>query len=787
MKRQKYFLKIILLLIVFIFSCGKKSDQLSKIPLQPNIQSTEILPGHSIHGHAYDEGPRQKAKLLKGMGTVYFPISTTYPDAQLFMNQGVAQLHGFLVFEAERSFRQVAAIDPHAAMAYWGAAMANTIFEGGKAERAAGFIKDALKQKAFASDREKIYIDALAELYRDDIKDKELRHKNYTLGLLAIVKKYPNDLEAKAFLVEAMWEYKLVDQIGLCEHEVDAMIEEILVKDPTHPAHHYKIHLWNRTIKNGKRFIYDVETNRRALKSAALSGLSAPGIAHMWHMPGHIYDALTRYWDSAWGQEASARIDHKYMIENRVLPYEVFNYFHNQQWLIQSLQRVGDVSRAVVVAKNLSDLPRHPSTEKNSPDYHYSSHNLALNRLTQTIYLYDLWSDVDALIKEGYLAPISRPFSEIQRRRILALWTLYKASMNGRLTPDLTAELDTHLQFLKNEEKNIPTSLEAEERDNLKLILKAVDLEIKAHRSMVLENRTEMKPLLTELEKLMLPLWEIEAEDGFEKSLSKLYLWLNQNDKAIELAKDDVLLHPNEVLPLANLIDVLFRTEHKEEAKEKFRQLQKISEDIDLNAPIFRQLSNIAKALNVEMSLTGNWKKPRTQAIDIGNRPSLDDLGPILWTPSLAPDFSLLSRNSKTKVSLSDYKGKNPILLILYLGSTCEHCVAQLQKIGSLSKSFKNQGIDIVAISSETQPRGAQINPLPEKTIDVDFPLLPNKDLSIFKSYLAYDDFENQPLHGTFLIDQEGYIRWQDISYQPFMDIEFLIKESERLLKKKLH
>jgi len=57
------------------------------------------------------------------------------------------------------------------------------------------------------------------------------------------------------------------------------------------------------------------------------------------------------------------------------------------------------------------------------------------------------------------------------------------------------------------------------------------------------------------------------------------------------------------------------------------------------------------------------------------------------------------------------------------------------------------------------------------------------KKLEIFKAFRAHDDFESQPLHGTFLIDAKGKIRWQDVSYEPFMDVEFLLKESKRLLQ----
>ena len=37
-------------------------------------------------------------------------------------------------------------------------------------------------------------------------------------------------------------------------------------------------------------------------------------------------------------------------------------------------------------------------------------------------------------------------------------------------------------------------------------------------------------------------------------------------------------------------------------------------------------------------------------------------------------------------------------------------------------------------------------------------------------------------LHGTFLIDGNNQVRWQDVSYEPFMHPEWLLEESLRLL-----
>src|ERR1700719_3829429 len=67
--------------------------------------------------------PALPAKLMTGQGTVHFAITTSHPKAQLFFDQGVAQLHSFWAVEAERSFLQAADLDPDAPMPYWGIAM----------------------------------------------------------------------------------------------------------------------------------------------------------------------------------------------------------------------------------------------------------------------------------------------------------------------------------------------------------------------------------------------------------------------------------------------------------------------------------------------------------------------------------------------------------------------------------------------------------------------------------------------------------------------------------------
>src|SRR5947199_9869505 len=62
--------------------------------------------------------------LRKGLGAVHHGVSTTNHKAQLFFDQGLALCYGFNHHAAIESFAEAAHLDPHLAMAHWGAAYA---------------------------------------------------------------------------------------------------------------------------------------------------------------------------------------------------------------------------------------------------------------------------------------------------------------------------------------------------------------------------------------------------------------------------------------------------------------------------------------------------------------------------------------------------------------------------------------------------------------------------------------------------------------------------------------
>jgi peroxiredoxin len=246
-------------------------------------------------------------------------------------------------------------------------------------------------------------------------------------------------------------------------------------------------------------------------------------------------------------------------------------------------------------------------------------------------------------------------------------------------------------------------------------------------------------------------------------------------DEAIRLAEKGVKDDEAQVRPLAILVDLLWRKERKEEAIERFQSLRTVAGQADLDTPMLARLGPIVEAAG----LSGDWRTPSAPASDLGERPPLDQLGPFRWQPYTAPSWSARTSDNEL-VSGEEFDGR-PRIVIFYLGFGCLHCMEQLHKFAPKIEAFRELGVDVVAISSETVAELQQGIKNYDKKLEIR--LLSDGEKQVFKSYRCWDDFENQPLHGTFLIDAKGQVRWQDIGFEPFNDPEFLLKETKRLLE----
>jgi alkyl hydroperoxide reductase subunit AhpC len=735
-------------------------------------RADHALPGQSVHGESFNDGPRQAAVLLPGCGKINFPISSKNPEAQAFFNQAVGQLHGFWYFEAERSFRQVAALDKECPMAFWGMAMANS----GNEKRAKEFIKKATALKAKANDLEKLWIGTLETFYKeskDDKRDKKQRALDYIRDLETIVQDYPNDIEAKAFLVWKTWHANDVAPITSYQ-AVNALLDQVFAANPEHPAHHYRIHLW------------DSRKPAQALKSAAVNGQVAPGIAHMWHMPGHTFSKLKRFDDAAWQQEASTRIDHAYMIKNWILPNLIHNYAHNEEWLIRTYNELGRAKDATALAKSLIRTPQHPAN--NTLDKESNTASYGRTRLIDTLIKWELWDELLSITDSPLIGPVIQPSHEATRLRARGMAYYFKDDPQGLASELSTLEaLETKTKEAKAKEskknaptKNIPSRLTKLKLEEDKSVAKK-EVSGKSDESKKEKSKVDtLAKALADLKALNAVITQSKtAEDMIKKTTDmpkelSLRLWLNLNNKVA--ATENLSKLPQDLAGLAVKTEAQVALGKMDDAKKTFLEVKKLAFAMDDNLPIKLRLDKLAKTFGE----TGEWRAKAPKRTDSGTRPSLDSLGPVHWSPPSAPNWQALTLDGKP-VNQTQFAGK-PHVLLFYLGAACTHCMKQVNEFSKVAADYEKAGISLAAITREPLSLAGRIAEQMSTKKLPPFPVYCDPSLSMFKTFRAFDDFEEEPLHAAVLIDAKGRLRWIDISWEPFSNTSFLLQEAQRLL-----
>ena len=304
--------------------------------------------------HTMDHG-KGPAMRLPGMGNAQHAISTTSREAQSFFNQGLNLVYGFNHEEAVRAFERAAQLDPKSPMPWWGKALAlgpNINLDADpKAEQAAWeAVQEALKRTG--SDVERDYVRALATRYSNDPKaDLKKLARDYSDAMRALMRKYPDDLDAATLFAESMmdlnpWRLWTADgQPAPGTEEIVATLESVLRRNPDHlGANHYYIH----AIEASKH-------PESALPSADRLAKLAPAAGHLVHMPGHIYLQLGDYSTTASTNEAAAAADRKYMTATGSQGiYSAMYYTHNLHFIAVARAAQGRYSESKKAADEMA-------------------------------------------------------------------------------------------------------------------------------------------------------------------------------------------------------------------------------------------------------------------------------------------------------------------------------------------------------------------------------------------------------------------------------------------------
>jgi tetratricopeptide (TPR) repeat protein len=303
--------------------------------------------------------PQLPAKLMEGMGRIHFPITTRSTEAQAFFDQGVAQMHSFWFVEAERSFRQAAALDAEAPMPQWGIAMVaagdfrprfqlqdgdNRMIPNPRAIEAAKRARELAAADGKATDLERMYIDSIhARRTKDD--------DAFVASLRQLVAKYPTEVEARSYLaLMIMKGFTLPDKKPRTPESMEAaaILRQLMKDAPDHAGvHHYVIHGFE-----GSEFAKD------AWHSCERYAELVPNIPHALHMPGHIYSQTGRWSDAIRSFDSAATNERKYMAADSL--YGSGHHGHNLHYLAASYAFSGDYDNAIAAARELLAIKENP-------------------------------------------------------------------------------------------------------------------------------------------------------------------------------------------------------------------------------------------------------------------------------------------------------------------------------------------------------------------------------------------------------------------------------------------
>jgi tetratricopeptide (TPR) repeat protein len=222
------------------------------------------------------------------LGKVDFPVSCS-AAARTQFNHAMALLHHMTYPQAQLEFEQVAATDPHCALAHWGIAM--TLFQplwptrpnAAALQRGWDEVGKAVALQA-PTQRERLFIATADAFFREPSStDYWLRIRRWEAATRQLHAAFPDDPEATVFHALALLATAPSDRISRDNaDEAAALLMRVYERNPDHPgAMHYLVHA--NDVPGRERESLDITHRYEA---------AAPRNPHALHMPTHIYTRL---------------------------------------------------------------------------------------------------------------------------------------------------------------------------------------------------------------------------------------------------------------------------------------------------------------------------------------------------------------------------------------------------------------------------------------------------------------------------------------------------------------
>ena len=122
---------------------------------------------------------------------------------------------------------------------------------------------------------------------------------------------------------------------------------------------------------------------------------------------------------------------------------------------------------------------------------------------------------------------------------------------------------------------------------------------------------------------------------------------------------------------------------------------------------------------------------------------------------SLAPDFKLLATNGQN-VSLTDFRGKNNVIVFFIRETTCPQCRTHVAQLGRMYEQFKEAGTEVIAILGEGIEKAREY----ADGIGLPFPILCDPDRAVYNLYELEKYFLLFQRTASLVVDKDGIVRY---------------------------
>lgn len=303
------------------------------------------------------------SQLVRGLDILDFKITTDSQQAQAWFNQGLLLLYGFNHGEAIRSFTEAAALDPDAAMPWWGIAYANgmhinapvmTEDQWRDSHEAA---QRALEELDNETDLERALVEAVVKRTAWPAPPEQRPYDEaFAEAMEDVYRRFPDNPDVGVLYAESLmnlqpWDYWTEDLKPKGRGaEIQSVLEHALEVDPDHPQ---VAHLYIHATEAGP----DPEKAEAAADRLIKLDVAA---GHLNHMPSHTFARVGRYADAVTAnEEAVADDDAFFKLGTDPGMYYVY-HAHNLHFLAFASMMEGRYEPAIAAARRLEKaVPDH--------------------------------------------------------------------------------------------------------------------------------------------------------------------------------------------------------------------------------------------------------------------------------------------------------------------------------------------------------------------------------------------------------------------------------------------